>query len=336
MAVAGCEALVKPSREARISSAEAGEAHFAARIGELRRSVFYTFSSDSALNPGFSVDQGHFAFTPHSTEWSAALAAGISRDGYLLTAGHVARKYNWAVGWMNGRLSMAPARVVEKRDFGVVGAEFAVLRVRAAIDCPLAFSDKGGFNGDIYAMASERGGAYGIDCLAGRALSYSKALGASACFVLLADFPTWHGDSGGPVLSSDGDLVGVDVGWTFAALFSRPAKTVCCPNPALIRSIIDRDRGGIPGRDRARGRLPRPRRAALAKVRPGYSRALSQDGTADAAALAVPEMRAPVRQSEPVARMRKALARVPPRGKAAGDPGAVRGGPRDRAREAGP
>ena len=252
LGVAGCEALVKPSRDARISSAQAGEAHFAARIGELRRSVFYILSSDTILSPGFSVEKGHFTFAPSSSDWSAALAAGISRDGYLLTAGHVVRKHNWAVGWMDGRLSMAPAGVVERRDFGAVGAEFAILRVKASIDSPLAFSAKEGFSADLYAMAAERGGSHGIDCLAGRALSYSKALGDSACFVVLADLPTWHGDSGGPVLSSDGDLVGVDVGWTFTSLFSKPVKTVCCPNPALVRSIMGKDRGMAPGTE---GRL---------------------------------------------------------------------------------
>jgi len=245
VALAACEALVRPTREARIASAEAGEAHFAGRMDRLRRSVFFTLSSDSAQEPDVAAREGRFTITPHGGAWVSALASGITRDGYLMTAAHVLRRHNWAVGWMDGALGIRPARVVERRDYGAVGAEFAILRVEAAVDSPLPLMAREGFAGDIYVMAAERGGGHGIECLAGRVLGYSTALGASACFVVRADLPTRHGDSGGPVLSSDGQLIGVDVGWEMPA-FSGPVRTLCCPNPAVVLSIIEGDRRSHP------------------------------------------------------------------------------------------
>lgn len=261
LAMAGCEALVRPSREARIASAEAGEAHFGSRMAGLRRSVFYVYSSDGSLGPGFSADQGRFSVSPRGGIWSSALASGISGDGYLITAGHVVKRYNWVVGWMNGGLSMLPARVVEKRDYNMIGAEFAVLRVEAAIDSPLPVAAEGGIGAAVYAMAAERDGHHGVECLAGGVLGHSRTAGKTECLVLLADLPTWHGDSGGPVLSPDGGLIGVDVGWESPTLFSRPGRTVCCPNPAVIRSIIDRDREA----DSGPGRRPPPARPSATR-----------------------------------------------------------------------
>ena len=244
--LAACEAWVRPSREARIAAAEAGAAHFAGRLDGLRRSVFIVLSGDGDEPPVLVARGGRVEVDAGAGPRTSALACGVAGDGYLLTAAHVLGRHNWVLGWMGGALGIRPARVVERRDYGAPGAEFAVLRVGAPLDSPLPPAEQGGAAGEIYAMAAERGAGGGIECLAGRAVGYSGAAGGGACLVLRAEMPTGHGDSGGPVLTPDGALIGVDIGWEVAAPHPRPVRTVCCPNPAVIRAIIERDRLGHP------------------------------------------------------------------------------------------
>ena len=142
---------------------------------------------------------------------------------------------------MDGKLEMKAATVVAKRAYGPIGAEFAVLRVAASIGTPLTILRRPGVSGEIYILAPDRVGGAQIQCLAGAAIGYSEPIGGSECIILYTNLPTWNGDSGGPVLSSTGELIGVNVGWKKSGL-SKDVRTVCCPNPTMVESIISKDR----------------------------------------------------------------------------------------------
>jgi hypothetical protein len=238
---AHCESDVQPSREARAGAAALGASHFGDRLPSLTRGVLLTFASDHELRPEFTSAGGHFSISPHSGDWSSGLASAISSDGYLLTAAHVVKRFNWIVGWMDGKLEMKAATVVAKRAYGPIGAEFAVLRVAASIGTPLTILRRPGVSGEIYILAPDRVGGAQIQCLAGAAIGYSEPIGGSECIILYTNLPTWNGDSGGPVLSSTGELIGVNVGWKKSGL-SKDVRTVCCPNPTMVESIISKDR----------------------------------------------------------------------------------------------
>jgi hypothetical protein len=199
------------------------------------------FSSDSPGEPTFEAMGDRFTVTTHAAV-DSGLACGIAADDYLLTVAHVVGKYNWVAGYIGGRVVIRRAEVVAKRNFDRPGAEFAILRTEAGIDHPIGLTRASGVHRPIFVLVASRTGDASVQCLGASIVKTSDAVGDANCVVLFTDLPTWSGDSGGPALDGDGNLVGVVAGWVRAFPLSHALKTVCCPNPSTVSQIIETDR----------------------------------------------------------------------------------------------
>ena len=203
-------------------------------------------------------------------------AVPIAKDGYFLTAGHVVRHSPSLTLLVflpqeNGRplTRKLPARIVwmpddpERRpDIAVVHADvgplkpFPVADKLPQVETPIVIA---GWPFGFYHLFSG-----GSPVAAGRILSLSTkdARGSSPAYLTVHhDAPVVSGDSGGPVLDRDGNLIGVNYSFDFsfwqglAIALGRappPADTLdyfasaIMPDPDWLREVIQRDRQRTP------------------------------------------------------------------------------------------
>ena len=214
-----------------------------------------------------------------------AAAAAISRDGYLLTAGHVvadAEKLDVVVVIPdeNRRVTQAaavPARIVwmSEDDFGrnwdpdnpKFPLDFAIIHVDVAPLVPFKLADElprtdepviGAGWGMRDVEVLENWG----ELAAGNVLSVhqQEPRGSSPAWTaVLHDIPLLRGDSGGPVLDREGNLVGISGAVVFrpgvlrvlAMHLGRAPRNfedfgysvvAYMPDPDWIREVIEKDR----------------------------------------------------------------------------------------------
>jgi hypothetical protein len=77
-------------------------------------------------------------------------------------------------------------------------------------------------------------------CFAGRVLGVKRTFEHAT--MVRHDMPLRHGDSGGPVVTPDGKLVGVE-SETFNQVFAfKSYEEACRPDPSWIEKVIEEDR----------------------------------------------------------------------------------------------
>lgn len=195
-------------------------------------------------------------------------AAAVTSDGYLLTAAHVVRRGPLLVlGQFQGGAAARPARLVWSSE----AADLALLKVDARCapltlcgpDEVAAVRQGTPLVGAGAAPTQEQGERRRrLELFAGRVIEppgRSNAPGAARTVV--HDLPTWHGDSGGPVVISPGraggpaaplvagHLLAVETEGTFridpiTAETRWISGTAVVPDRACIEAEIARDRGG--------------------------------------------------------------------------------------------
>ncbi|MDD5260705.1 MAG: serine protease [Methylacidiphilales bacterium] len=194
------------------------------------------------MHINFSINGSHCIWKIESPDCLLGLATGITQDGYLITAAHAAKPHCGVLGWMEGKLATARARVVYKKSFGEPGAEFAILHIENHIDNPLRLEPLKSDQKQVYALASELGPNGRLIVLAGQILNQSKVGADEGISVISTNLPTQPGDSGGAVLSPNGNLIGLNTGFNMPWLSFKVFHTACAPSKELVMSIIERDR----------------------------------------------------------------------------------------------
>ena len=203
-------------------------------------------------------------------------AVPITEDGYFLTASHVVSRgsslmlaRNIEMG--NGQLDIqgVPARIVWKSDRPWVGLDLALIHARTEPIAPFAIANEPPDIDEPIVTAGWPIGFFdsfpqGARLAAGQVVSVSRkaARGSSPPFVTVRhDAPQVSGDSGGPVLDLQGNLVGVhrSSNYSFWQLFaialgrapSQPDTldyfaSAIMPDPDWLREVIQRDRERTP------------------------------------------------------------------------------------------
>ena len=189
--------------------------------------LFRNFESLSVKTQGNEV---HFEANAGQKEAGYGVAVPIAKDGYFLTAGHVVRDASsltllaFSLQGNNRPLAhKAPARIVwgpvrfsRGHDIAVVHApvgpldEFAITTEPPQIGAPIVAA---GWPFDLNDSLSEKSG-----LAAGRILNtsgHNARASLPSFFVLRHDAPLVSGDSGGPVLDRDGNLIGVSTSYYF-------------------------------------------------------------------------------------------------------------------------
>lgn len=239
----GCLSLARPGKQQReAASARAAKELLAAHHSEIEKSTFLVYASDSPASFDFTNhgDKGDFKFTG---PMASGLAAGISGDGYLLTATHVAKEHCYVMGWMDGKLAISPARVIYKKFGRQSGAELAILHVDKHLDCPIKLGTLDPVGNDIYAFASDRQPAeVKIIAVAGKIIRRPEPKSSEDLSIMATDLPLWFGDSGGAVMSQDGRLVGIFTAVSRSLTTFKVSRLACVPDMDRVLSIIEADR----------------------------------------------------------------------------------------------
>lgn len=245
--LSGCTTFTHPSaseRKASIAEAVAGLKQEV--LEHVSKSTFQVINSASPFTFEFTANGSDFHYeiqlASKTATGSAALATAISKDGYLLSAAHVARPYVAVIGWMDGAVRMKFARVVYKKYFGTFGAEIAVLHVEATLDSPLALHDRDAKQAKVYAFVRNFENDSTLAVVAGHIFHVTTSELEPQIAVAGTDLTTWRGDSGGGVMSPDGYLIGVTTGYKFAL---EGARLVCMPSPQFIEGIVGNDRADL-------------------------------------------------------------------------------------------
>jgi hypothetical protein len=243
MLFTGCLSLARPSKQQReAASARAAKELLATHHSEIERSTFLVYASDRPAAFDFSNhgDKGDFKFTG---PMASGLAAGISGDGYLLTAAHVAKEHCYVIGWMDGKLAISPVRVIYKKFGSESGAELAILHVGKHLDCPIKLGALDPAGSDIYAFACDRQPAeVKIIAVAGKIIRRPEPKPNEDMSIMATDLPLWLGDSGGAVMSKDGKLVGVFTAVSRSFTTFKVSRLASVPDINRVQSIIEADR----------------------------------------------------------------------------------------------
>src|SRR5262249_7275689 len=139
------------------------------------------------------------------------MAIGLSADGYLLTASHVVGANTWVLGCIDGRIDCRPARLVF-RSGSASPTDVALIKVEGRLGHCATFGQTPQVGNRVfgvvcYRKGTEPGGC--IDFTGGKVLGIRDGPGSSPVTLVDTDVPQWLGDSGGPLLSNTGQLVGV-------------------------------------------------------------------------------------------------------------------------------
>lgn len=178
-----------------------------------------------------------------ATRFSAA--AAIDSRGYFLTASHAFEKKPpfLAFDQENG-VRIVPTRVVWRGDLSRGEPDLAVLRVPCKLEStfkwapapkpgPLAFA--AGVNSDSHAK-------FQLACLAGRVKRVSHgARSQPASTVIFHLAPLNPGDSGGPLTSLDGRLLGINTMIELSPFRLSPLSVAERPDVNWLRELIAKD-----------------------------------------------------------------------------------------------
>jgi S1-C subfamily serine protease len=173
-------------------------------------------------------------------------AAALDSDGYFLTAAHCLRRQPvfLIIGFPNA-LKALPARVVwQPPESAGDNCDLAVLKLDTHL--PGAFVIAGDSDvavGDPV-VTSGANGAAGGKLLRVTINDPDSALNLPFTFTLVHDVPLAHGDSGGPLTTLDGKLIGVEV--FVRGVYIGPREGVALrPDTEWLAQIIRKDRAKL-------------------------------------------------------------------------------------------
>jgi S1-C subfamily serine protease len=246
-ALIGCAHLATPREKA--DSFKPFAAH---RIGDLALRDYIEartallVAGAKPLGVDSSGDQLGVGLKPTDADGKVDLgsAVAISTDGYFLTANHcIHRRPIFLVVPEPGGPKAVPARVVWQPPSTPAGddCDLAILHISAALPSAFELADNSQVAlGDPVITAGVNGAAGGrlisatpTDAVAAAGLPYT--------FTLIHDIPLTHGDSGGPLTTLDGKLIGVDV--LVRGVYIGPRQGVALrPDPKWLMQRMDEDR----------------------------------------------------------------------------------------------
>ena len=234
-AACGCRSPQDPSAELRHASYAWCENLFAGNKVAAKRQTFVVFSGGAQFRATLDSATGTVHGFTGKQPYASGLAVGIEPDGYLVTAAHVLSKTNFVLGWFDGKVDLRSARVVFKRDKRT-DADFALIKADGRLD-HCAIVGQTPTSGDrVYAIVCYRKHpSLTIDFAGGKFLGMGAGSLAGSLHLIETDVPLARGDSGGPLLSSGGQLIGINTlrkQWSYSYY----------PDREFIQQLIKHDR----------------------------------------------------------------------------------------------
>jgi S1-C subfamily serine protease len=247
----GCQSAPEPTARERRTSFRTQQRSF---TGDSVHSTLETYlviaGGPGSSEPTVDASTGRL-FLPAAPAgtYTQGLSVGIDPDGYLLTAGHVLRERNFVVGWVDGRLEIRPARILLRSGPRDGGVDLAVIRIDGKLDYWAHFGKAPARKDLVFAVVCNRGhsGIGGeLDLAGGAVLGGGRDATGRIDPMISTDVPLWHGDSGGPLLSATGDLIGINSAIQFEWFGNREVlggfkRLSYFPDPSLVLRTIASD-----------------------------------------------------------------------------------------------
>lgn len=244
LGLCGCVSLIKPSDHRRHASFDKIQKLISADREAALSQTYVVLSGDSRFtmtmtNP--KTGRYNWSWTGGKHTLTRGLATSIDADGYLLTAGHVVQSNNFVIGLFDGRIDLRPARLVFRNNFKYP-ADVALLKVVGKVDNCATFGDKPKVGDRVFAVADyykNKEAAGMIDFAGGTVTGLSNGSSGSSVTLVRSDVPLWRGDSGGPLFSSTGHLIGVFTEFSWCHVYR---TTFFLPDKEFIQNLIAGDR----------------------------------------------------------------------------------------------
>ena len=187
---------------------------------------------------------------PHGT---VGLAAAIELDGYFLTASHcLGHGVNYLIYSDGQSARIAIPRLVSSAPHRPWTIDAAIIHIDATLPCVFTWSSDHQLDPNIPALAVGLGHSFTFThrmlflretCLAGHVTAIRGQVGDTR--TVLSDIPIRPGDSGGPLLTSTGVLLGVNTFITGDWLNAQSSAAIR-PDPAWVARTIQADRDRRP------------------------------------------------------------------------------------------
>jgi S1-C subfamily serine protease len=211
----GCELLHKPSDELRHNSYIRSQKLFTGSQDLAKSQTYIILSGASQFTAAMDLEKKKVDWFGGERGFSSGLAVGWEPDGYLITAAHTLHATNFVLGRFDGKMDVRPARVIFKRD-AKTHADFALIKVEARLEHCGVSDEKPKAGDQVFAVVGYRTATgVAIGFAGGKVLSVEPDPVGGSLDLIRSDVPLWHGDSGGPLLSSNGRVVGINSGLSF-------------------------------------------------------------------------------------------------------------------------
>jgi hypothetical protein len=178
-------------------------------------------------------------------------AAAIDRRGYFLTAAHCVEKDPFCLAFLNeGKMQVQRARLVWRGDAAKKQPDLAILQVSLPLQQVFEWATEFTNGNSILAvgLSLDKPRVLKTQCMAGKILNLSEGPQARPPHytVVSHDAPLRHGDSGGPLMSTDGHLLGINVGAELGFRWRRLSVEPLYadahrPDLEWLRQIIEQD-----------------------------------------------------------------------------------------------
>jgi S1-C subfamily serine protease len=184
-----------------------------------------------------------------SAHGAVGIAAAIEHNGYFLTASHcLGRGVNYLIYSDGQTAGIAIPRLVASAPHRPLSIDAAIIHIDATLPCVFSWSSDDRVETTMSTIAVGLGHTNTFKhsklllqetCLAGHVSAIRGQVGDTR--TILSDLPLRPGDSGGPMLTSSGALLGVDTYVTGGWLHSQTAGAIR-PDPAWVERTIRNDR----------------------------------------------------------------------------------------------
>ncbi len=206
------------------------------------------FRTDELRSTGLETNTSNFSLNGRNNGLGTATA--VDKRGYFLTAAHcVKMEPVWMVFLNHDELKMSRAQLVWRGDVSKGQPDIAILRVPFALQEVFEYAKEFKKGDSVVGVGLSPEGGHNLvtQCVAGKVLACEDKPTASPPFQILNhDLPLRRGDSGGPIVSTHGQLLGVNVsgqvGVRWGRLSIEPLYWQAHRlSPAWIEHIIDQD-----------------------------------------------------------------------------------------------
>jgi len=247
LTICGCQSLQNPSEEVRHASYVRCQSLITGNNETMKRQTYIVLSGGPQFRATMDAKSGTVQWFADKKAFSIGLAVGVAPDGYLVTVAHALNTNTFVCGLFDGKMDLKPARVVFRQN-SKTHADFALIKTEGELAHCSIVGERPRCGDRVLAVVCNRNNTHlAIDFAGGTILGISRDPLGGPLDLIKTDVPLGHGDSGGPLLSTGGELIGVNSGISFT--LGKHWSDSYYPDRELIQRLVEEDRSsGAPNK----------------------------------------------------------------------------------------